>query len=82
MEVLRTAILDFCRRKKEEDFFLSEVVQQLFPQDWELFLPEIWEVAQQLAKEGLIEFSPIDSAVERDTVLNVKVIKSQSSKPK
>ena len=82
MEVLRTAIMDFCRRRKEQDFFLTEVLQQLFPQDWEQFLPEIWEVAQQLAKEGMIEFTSTDAAFFNDPALNLKVRKSQSSEPK
>jgi hypothetical protein len=59
MEVLRTAILDFCRRRKEAGFSPSEVVQQLYPEDWELFLPELLAVITQMASEGLIELSPI-----------------------
>lgn len=64
VEVLRTAILDFCRRRKKKTFCPSEVVRQLFPQDWELFMPDIHEEMMQMYHEGLIEVTqkgnPID----------------------
>jgi hypothetical protein len=82
MEVLRTAILDFCRRSKGRYFSPSEVIRQLFPEDWELFIPEIQEVMIQLYHEGLIEISqngiPIDP---KDLPGNDVRIKG-SSKPK
>jgi hypothetical protein len=64
MEVLRTAILDFCGRRKGKTFCPSEVVRQLFPQDWELFMVDIREEMMQMYREGLIQVSqkgnPID----------------------
>jgi hypothetical protein len=58
MEVLRIAILDFCRRKKGVGFRPSEVVQQLYPEDWEQFLPELHVVIEQMITERLIEYFP------------------------
>jgi hypothetical protein len=64
VEVLRTAILDFCRRRKNRTFCPSEVVRQLFPQDWELFMPDIHKEMMQMYREGLIKVTqkgiPID----------------------
>jgi hypothetical protein len=60
MKVLRTAILDFCRRKKGKPFCPTEVVQQMFPEDWELFTEEVTEEAIQMAKEEIIELSSRD----------------------
>jgi len=57
MEVLRTAILDMLRRKKAEPFSLSEVVQQMYPEDWEQFLEELNRVALELQDEGLISIA-------------------------
>ncbi|MDR7128296.1 hypothetical protein J2X69_000624 [Algoriphagus sp. 4150] len=54
MEVLRTAILDMLRRKKGESFPAAEVVEQMFPQDWEHFLEEVNKEAVNLYREGLI----------------------------
>lgn len=82
MEVLRTAILDFCRRKKGKDFSPSEVVRQLFPQDWELFLPDILQVAAQMAKEGLIQLSHDGNQVLTDQPLDAKVMIKEASKLK
>lgn len=64
MEVLRMAILDYCSRRKEKTFCPSEVIRQMFPEDWELFMPEIQEVIMTMCREGLIQVSqkgvPVD----------------------
>ena len=66
MEVLRVAILYFCRRKKGKPFDPAEVVRQMFPQDWELFMEEILAEAHQMSQEGLIQLTqagnPVDPA--------------------
>ena len=66
MEVLRTAILDFCRKEREKPFCPSEVVRQMFPEDWELFMPEVFEEMMNMYREGLIQVTqkgrPIDPA--------------------
>ena len=82
MEVLRTAIFDFCRRSKGRYFSPSEVIRQLFPEDWELFVPEILEVMMQLYREGLIEVSQNGISLDpKDFPGNDARIKG-SSKPK
>lgn len=82
MEVLRTAILDFCRRKKVKAFSPAEVVQQLFPEDWELFTSEVTEVMMQLYREGVIEVSqngiPIDPQSSPTAAVQIRGV----SKPK
>lgn len=64
MEVLRTAILDFVRRRKRKSFCPSEVVRQMFPEDWEQFMPDIREEMMRMFREGLIQVTqggiPID----------------------
>jgi hypothetical protein len=64
MEVLRVAISDFCKRRKSKSFCPSEVVRQIFPEDWELFMPEIHEEMMDMYREGLIHVTkkgiPID----------------------
>lgn len=60
MEVLRTAILDKLRRKMSEPFSLSEVVQQMYPEDWEQFLEEVNRVALELQDEGLINITLVN----------------------
>ncbi len=59
MEVLRTAILDLCRRKKGKSFHPSEVVRQMFPEDWELFLPDLHTELIAMQQEKLIQISHI-----------------------
>ncbi len=64
MDVLRVAILDFCKRRKPKSFCPSEVVRRMFPQDWELFMPDIRAEMMELYREGLIQVTqkgtPID----------------------
>lgn len=68
MEVLRVAILDFCRRRKEKSFCPSEVVRQMYPQDWKRFMPDIQEEMMEMYREGLICVTqngiPIDPSQE------------------
>lgn len=75
MEVLRTAILDFCRRKMGKPFCPTEAVQQMFPEDWELFTEEVIEVAIQMAREEMIELS---SGVSAGKVLVIGIAKPKS----
>lgn len=64
MEVLRVAIMDYCRRKKGKPFCPSEVVRQMFPEDWELFMEDIHNEMVFLFQEELIHVTqdgkPID----------------------
>lgn len=64
MEVLRTAILDFCNRRKGKSFCPSEVVRQMFPEDWELFMSDIQEAMMIMYRDGLIQVThngiPVD----------------------
>lgn len=68
MEVLRVAILDFCLRRKAKSFCPSDVVRRIFPEDWELFMPEIREEMMKMYREGLIQVTqkgmPIDPDIE------------------
>lgn len=66
MEVLRSAILDMLRRKKGETFNSSEVVRQMFPEDWEQFLEDVNDEAKSLSREGLITISTDKSDVDSD----------------
>lgn len=64
MEVLRTAILDFCNRRKYKSFCPSEVVRRMFPEDWELFMPDIQKEMMDMYRVGLIQITqkgiPVD----------------------
>ncbi len=60
MEVLRTAILEMLRQKKGKSFNSSEVVKQMYPEDWEQFLGDVNEVVIQLSEEGLLSVDNSD----------------------
>ena len=64
MEVLRSAILDMLRRTKGETFNSSEVVRQMFPEDWEQFMEDVNDEARSLHREGLITISTDKSEVD------------------
>lgn len=54
MEVLKTAILEFCRRKKKKSFQSDEVIKAIYPQDWEHFRDELRLAALELSREEKI----------------------------
>ncbi|SDC78967.1 Protein of unknown function [Algoriphagus faecimaris] len=64
MDVLKTAILEMCRKRKDKSFCPSEVVRQLYPEDWRLFMEEVRESMMELYLQGKIRVSqkgiPID----------------------
>lgn len=82
MEVLRTAILDFCRRRKGKVFSPAEVVQQLFPEDWEMFISEVNEVMMQLYREGIIEVTQNGVPIDTQSSPTASVLVHGVSKPK
>jgi len=57
MEVLRTAILDWVWRKKGKSFSPLQVIQQMYPQSWEYFEPDILNEMMAMFQEGLIQVS-------------------------
>lgn len=67
MEVLRTAILDMLRRKKGGILTSSEVVQRIFPEDWEQFLEDVNRETLELYREGLISIGRDDQQKEFNT---------------
>lgn len=68
MEVLRTAILEMCRIKKNSAFCPSEVVKMMFPEDWEQFMEEIISVAREMNREGLILITQNGKPIDSDSV--------------
>ncbi|MFN3998141.1 DUF3253 domain-containing protein [Algoriphagus sp.] len=82
MEVLRTAIFDFCNRRKAKSFCPSEVVRQMFPEDWALFMPDIREVMMVMYREGLIQVSQKGIPVDREENPKGPVRISGIAKPK
>jgi len=71
MEVLRTAILDMLRLKKGESFNSSEVVRQMYPQDWEQFLEEVNTEIFELYREGLLSIDEAELDSSRTTSLRI-----------
>ena len=55
IEVLKIAILELMRRKNNLSFSPDEVLKQLYPEDWQLFLPEIYSTLLEMHKIGLVE---------------------------
>jgi hypothetical protein len=82
MNVLRIAILDFCRRKKGKSFYPSEIVRQMFPQDWELFVENLQEELAIMENENLIHLSWVGDQNSGGDATESAVIISEVGKPK
>lgn len=81
MEVLRTAILEMCRQKKNNTFCPSEVVKRMFPEDWDLFLEEVRSVVLEMNQEGLIQIMQNGKTIDPDSVpvnpIRIRMIPNQ-----
>ncbi|MBD8489269.1 hypothetical protein IFO69_10980 [Echinicola sp. CAU 1574] len=55
--ILEIAILEMCRQKGEKSFSCDEVIQWMYPQDWEKFTKDIHLAAQGLKQKGKIMLS-------------------------
>ena len=82
MEVLRTAILDFCHRRKAKSFCPSEVARKIFPEDWALFMPDIHSEMMEMYREGLILVTQKGILLEPDQIPKGPVRISGKPKPK
>jgi hypothetical protein len=82
MEVLRTAILDFCRRKRGEPFDPSEIVRKLFPEDWALFVEELNVELTKMQLENLIEISQDGKRTALEKIPDGLVTILETVKPK
>lgn len=69
------------RRKKAEPFSLSEVVQQMYPEDWEQFLEELNKVALELQDEGLLSIAYDKQQNSSDASTSSTLIISPPIKP-
>ncbi|TFV97954.1 DUF3253 domain-containing protein [Algoriphagus kandeliae] len=68
MDILRIAILEFCRQRSKSSFCPSEVVRRLYPESWRHFLPDVRAKALEMYRNGEILITqnnePIDPNVE------------------
>lgn len=82
MEVLRTAIVDFCKRRKGTTFYPSEIVRMMFPQDWELFVEDLEAELKKMQEENLIEIRQDDKRLTPEQNSDGPVSISLTAKPK
>jgi len=76
MEVLRTAIFQLMHRRKKEGFTPAEVVQQLYPEDWEVFLPDLYDTLITMHQAGLVDLI-IDGKSVNPSPENFEILKIQ-----
>ena len=55
MEILETALLEMCRKRKKKFFYPEEIIREMYPEDWRHFLPELESLINNLSKKGKIE---------------------------
>ncbi|SFT49760.1 hypothetical protein SAMN04489724_1005 [Algoriphagus locisalis] len=73
MEVLRTAILQVIRQKKNKTFFAEEPLQQMYPEDWERFLDELQVEFKLMEKEGLLDILEQPSSNGNHPIVGKKI---------
>lgn len=73
MNVLRTAILDWCRRSGGTSFLAGDVLRSMFPEDWELFVEDLVEELMQMHREGILVFYRDGVVLSPDDFIDAKV---------
>jgi len=73
IEVLKTAILQFLWRKKGSSFSPEEVLIQLYPEDWELFIPEMLETLMEMREAGLVRIEPEELNLSKIPLNQIKI---------
>ncbi len=82
MNVLRIAILDFCRRSKETPFCPADIVRQMFPEDWELFIEDVLNELALMHQEGLVVLMRDGVVLSMLEYVDERVMVVGKSKPK
>ncbi|MBN3582116.1 hypothetical protein JYB64_06935 [Algoriphagus aestuarii] len=57
MDILKTALLEMCRKNKKRFFYPEEILKIMYPEDWNQFIPELEKVVNELLKKGEIELN-------------------------
>ncbi|WP_296702732.1 hypothetical protein [Algoriphagus sp.] len=82
MDILETALLEMCRKRKKIFFNAEDIIREMFPEDWEHFLPELESLIISFYKSGKIEIedSPNENpvSIKMNRSLRIKCI----TKPK
>ncbi|WP_290506924.1 DUF3253 domain-containing protein [Algoriphagus sp.] len=83
MDILRIAILEFCRQRPDRSFCPSEVVRRLYPESWREFLPDVREKALEMYRAGEIVITQkgktIDPKIEPRGPIRISKPKSDKS---
>lgn len=64
MDVLKTALLEMCRKRGEATFCPSEVARQLYPEDWRNFMDEVRMEAMTLYRAGKVRITQAGEAID------------------
>jgi hypothetical protein len=66
MSIFETAIMEMGRQREYKDFAPQEVVQWIFPQNWELFLDDLLAEVMELYRQDKILVTLEDKPVGKD----------------
>lgn len=55
MDILETALLEMCRKRKKMFFYPEDIIREMYPIDWKHFLPDLEILIGSLLEKGKIE---------------------------
>lgn len=75
MDILETALLEMCRKRKKNFFNPEDIIREMFPEDWKHFLPELESLIKSLYIGGKIEIeeSHEDSSISLNKNARFKI---------
>lgn len=59
MDILKTALLEMCRKRKRKFFYPDEILKEMYPEDWRMFFPELASLLNSMSENEELEFERI-----------------------
>ena len=81
MDILKTALLEMCRKNKKEFFYPEDILKIMYPEDWDKFLPDLKSLLEELLKKEEILLKSEDSKIQLSELGNYSIKIKCNTKP-
>lgn len=81
MDILKTALLEMCRKNKKAFFYPEDILKIMFPEDWDQFLPELKSLLEELLQEGEVVLKSKDPKIQFSELGNYSIKIKCNTKP-
>lgn len=82
MDILRTALLEMCRKRKRKFFYPDEIIQEMYPEDWRMFFRELASLINSMSENEELEIEGIQENQMMQGIIDRTFKIRCSAKPK